>query len=392
MNNKTRIALVVSHPIQHFCPQYVSFAKNEHIEFKVFFGSKLGLEKYIDENFKQEISWGNLNVDKFNHEFLNGDAILRSDKHIDAPALNNAFQDFKPDLVISYGYFQKLQRRASKWAQKNNIPVAYISDSEFRNNKKSWKETIRYYFLRNYFSKISYFLTVGDANEMFYSKHGVNQSKFLRMHFPIDVKAYAAAWLQKDMLRKEIREKYQIPGNATVLSVVGKLVSWKNQDHIIDAVKKLEDTGVILHLLIVGSGEMMEQWVDKAAILKASKVYFTGFVDIQQLPAYYAATDIYVHPASLEPHSIAISEAIYMGCPVLLSDHCGSYGENDDVQPGKNGFVYEFGNIDQMAQIIASMVADKGTLKVMADYSHEISVKFQQCAHIDILEKVRNKI
>ena len=63
MNRIIRVALIVSHPIQHFCPQYVSFAKNKDVVFKVFFGSALGLKKYYDPNFKKEISWANLKLD-----------------------------------------------------------------------------------------------------------------------------------------------------------------------------------------------------------------------------------------------------------------------------------------------------------------------------------------
>ena len=50
LETKLKIAIVVSHPIQHFCPQYVSFAKNKDIELKVFFGSALGHKKYTDND------------------------------------------------------------------------------------------------------------------------------------------------------------------------------------------------------------------------------------------------------------------------------------------------------------------------------------------------------
>jgi glycosyltransferase involved in cell wall biosynthesis len=64
------------------------------------------------------------------------------------------------------------------------------------------------------------------------------------------------------------------------------------------------------------------------------------------LPAYYAVSDVYIHPPSIEPHSIAMSEAIYVGCPVVLSDRCGSFGPTDDVREGINGFVYSFAEIE----------------------------------------------
>lgn len=395
-NNKiedvTNIAIVISHPIQHFCPQYVSFASNKNIRLKVFFGSKLGLEKYTDPNFKTEISWSNLNISAFEHEFLNGEKILQPDKELDAPSLNRALASFGPEIIITYGYFQKLQRRASRWAKRNNIPVAYISDSELKHERKLWKEIIKSVFLRSYFSRISYFLTVGNANEEFYTANGVHNHKMLRMHFPIDLKSYQYAWEGRDKLRQNTRSHYNIPDNAIVLAVVGKLVNWKNQDHIIEALKLLEDECVFFHLFIIGSGEMMEAFKNKAASLIKSRVYFPGFVNIEDLPAYYAATDIYVHPASMEPHSIAVSEAIYMGCPIILSNRCGSYGVDDDVQNGKNGCVYDFGNIRQLAGLINMLASNHSKRKEYGDYAHQISIKFQHSAHFGIIDDILNRV
>ena len=392
MKDKLRIALVVSHPIGNFCPQYASFAENKAIDLKVFFGSMLGYKKYIDPYFKKEVSWGNLYLDQFPHEFLNGDAVLMPEKNLDAPSLDAALNDFAPDLVIVYGYFQQLQKRASTWAKKNARPIAYISDTEMR-QKRSWvKEILKYPFLRNYFSSIRFFLTVGDANEAFYKKHGVNASQLLRMHFPIDVKHYRKEFGNHQVLRQQTRNKYHVTEEDIVLSVVGKLVAWKNQDHLIDALQVLEEKNIVLQLFIIGSGEMQRNWEEKALDLKKSKVHFTGFVPIDQLPAYYAATDIYVHPASVEPHSIAISEAIYMGCPVITSNTSGSYGASDDVQEGKNGFVYPFGDIKSLCVCIEKLVADKKLRSAFSAYSHHLGMAFQQQAHAGIIDDLVKRV
>src|SRR4051812_12997040 len=98
-DKKLRIAVVVSHPIQHFCPQYVSFATQKGIILKVFFASALGYKKYIDSSFKEEISWGNLQLDKFDHTFLNAEEILESDKDLDAASVESELDNYKPDVV-----------------------------------------------------------------------------------------------------------------------------------------------------------------------------------------------------------------------------------------------------------------------------------------------------
>lgn len=388
LTNKVKIAIVVSHPIQHFCPQYVSFSENEEVQLKVFFGSALGYKKYVDVNFNLEISWNNLNLDKFDHVFLNGYSVIQPGKDLDAISLEKELEDFGPQLLIGYGYFQKLQRRARKWATRNNVPVAYISDAEGRQQRHPLKEKLRSFMLRRYFRPIRYFLTVGDANEAYYRKYGVPDEKLLRMHFPIDVKQYVTFYENRDLLNSGIREQYGIGAEEIVLCVVGKLVAWKNQDHIIRALALLEKKDITAHLFILGSGEKLHDWEAAAGVLSRSKVYFPGFVSIDDLPAYYAAADIYVHPASVEPHSIAVSEAVYMGCPVVISDRCGSYGESDDVKDGENGLVFPFGDIPALADAIGQLALDTDRRKTFGERSHFRAVRFQETAHRGVVEKL----
>jgi glycosyltransferase involved in cell wall biosynthesis len=290
--------------------------------------------------------------------------------------------------LISYGYFQKLQRRAKKWAVSHQVPVAYISDAEGRQQRHPLKEQLRAFMLRRYFRDISYFLTVGDANELYYREYGVPDTKMLRMHFPIDMGQYAVHYHQRGLLNAGIRQQYGIGADDIVLCVVGKLVAWKHQDHIIRALALLEQKGIVAHLFILGSGEKLHDWETAATLLAKSKVYFPGFVSIDDLPAYYAAADIYVHPASVEPHSIAISEAIYMGKPVILSDRCGSYGKTDDVNDGENGIVFPFADINALAGAIELLISDHVLRKKFGERSHARAEKFQENAHRAVLERL----
>jgi glycosyltransferase involved in cell wall biosynthesis len=314
--------------------------------------------------------------------------VLQPDKDLDAPSLEIELEHFHPDLLFTYGYFQKLQRRAHRWAVKNKVSLAYISDSELRHHQSTVKKWLKSFFLRRYFAPVSYFLTMGDANEAYYEKYGVASEKLLRMHYPIDFEVYQKSFLQKDQMRNSIRAQYSIGEHEIVLSVVGKLVVWKNQDHIIEAIKILENEGIYVHLFLIGSGNLLAQWKQKAQDLKKSKVHFTGFIKAEELPAYYAATDIYVHSASLEPHSVAISEAVIMGCSVILSDRCGSYGATDDVQEGKNGFVYEFGNIERLAEKIKVLIKEEQRRIEFGNYSHESGQQFQKNSHFYMLENL----
>jgi glycosyltransferase involved in cell wall biosynthesis len=391
-NNNLNIAIVVSHPIQHFCPQYISFSKLSNVNVKVFFASMLGYKSYFDENFGNEIVWNNLRINEFNHVFMNGDKVLASNKNLESPTLEYELEAFKPDAIITYGYFQKFQRACHKWANRNDVPLVYITDAENRQHREWFKKFIKVVALRWYFKKIDYFFTVGNANEEYYKFYGVNPKSFIRMHYPIDIDVYSESFEKKELYRKTIRESFGIPEDLFLICVVGKLVEWKNQAHLIDLLENLENKGKKAHVIILGTGSTLEELKRKVSILKSNVVHFAGFVDPLDLPQYYGASDLYLHPARIEPHSLAISEAIFMGLPVILSDRCGSYGETDDVQEGKNGFVYKFGNIEEMASKVIKLLDDKVMYKSFSDYSVKISRTFQKRSHGKCVEDLINKI
>ena len=110
-------------------------------------------------------------------------------------------------------------------------------------------------------------------------------------------------------------------------------------------------------------------------------VLFAGFVSSEVLAEYYCAADIYVHCSDREPHSVAISEAIYCGLPIILSSRCGSYGPTDDVRPGLNGFVYRCGDMRDMSRRLLHVLADTDGYARMCEASERIGRQNQALAH-----------
>jgi hypothetical protein len=54
-NRKIKVAIVVSHPIQHFVHLYKALAKNQNIELKVFFASNIGAREYFDKKAQNQM-------------------------------------------------------------------------------------------------------------------------------------------------------------------------------------------------------------------------------------------------------------------------------------------------------------------------------------------------
>lgn len=380
---KKKLAIVLSHPIQHFCPLYQNWAQSDLWEIHVFFGSMAGAKPYFDTNFQKMVTWEGLGLDRFPHTFLNGEREVPIDLKIDAPTLEKELQHFRPDAVLTYGYNQPLQRRAKNWAKKHGVPVLFFSDGELRHERPLWKEWAKKWVVSRYFKDIDWFLVTGNANEEYYRNYGAPARKFLRSSYPIDRTGYEKAFQNRAALRREIRQRLGIADDELMVIVVGKLVEWKRQADLLEAVGSISSQKVVA--VLIGTGELEAAWKALAAKMPHNRAIFTGFTEAHRLPELYSAADLYAHTSRVEPHSVAVSEAIFMGCPVVISHRCGSYGMDDDVQIGLNGFVYECGAIDQLAKLIERVGSDAAFRQQMSEKSREIGSRNQRITHQEIL-------
>ena len=384
LNSEVRIkvAIVVSHPIQHFCPQFASYSKIPSVEIKVFFGSKLGAIPYHDKSFQRMVVWDNLYLEEFEHEFLNGEKLLPSNAQLDAENLEEKLKDYNPEAIVVFGYFQQLQKRAYRWARKNKVKIIYVSDSELLRKRFFGLNEIKKLKLTKYFKDVSAFLTVGDSNENYYSFYGVPFNKMFRTSFPIDVNNFQKALQEKEYLNQEIRKKFLINSNDFVICTVGKLIDFKKHKDVISSLKELDqEKERRIVYLVAGDGPERENLQHLSDSLSFHKVVFAGFVKPIDLPSFYLASNCYIHPSEIEAHSLAVSEALFLGCPILISNKCGSYGPTDDVQNGFNGFVFNVNDIRQIAQMLKLVSSNKRLLAKFSTNSLAIGYANQKLAH-----------
>ena len=375
-----KIVIIVSHPIQHFVPAYESWTNFNNCDLYVIFASSLGVKKYEDKNFGTSIQW-NISLDKINYEFLKDSENNYSINRDELIKLNKRLNELNPDALIIYGYSQKIQRNAYKWALKNGKKMIYISDSELRHERPVWKNIIKYLFIKQYFKKINYFFTVGNANIDYYRFYGVPHNKLIYSCFPIDINLYNKSYKQKLEIRTDLRNHFEIEDSTIVIGVVGKLVNWKSQIDIIRLLRLAEIKSKQKYVaFIIGTGDNFNSLSQEAKELKQNRVIMTGFVKPEELPKYYASIDIYTHPSIIEPHSLAISEAAYMGCSLLISDKCGSWGVLDDLQIGKNGYIYKTNDINEMWFYLQKL-SNQEVRNSFSKYSHQFAEFAQFNAH-----------
>lgn len=99
---------------------------------------------------------------------------------------------------------------------------------------------------------------------------------------------------------------------------VGRLRYYKGVNVLIAAAERISAT-----LLIVGDGPMRRLWEEQArASPAADRIHFSGDVSDAELPAYYAAADVFVLPSCRrsEAYGLALVEAMAAGTPVISTE------------------------------------------------------------------------
>ena len=379
-----RLAIVVSHPIPYFCSQYLSWSRLDGIELRVFFASRHGLEAYFDKDFASPVQWDGLTLD-FPHEFLPGATQRPVAASLDVPAVEGRLAEFGPHVLFVYGYGQRLQRRSATWARKNRVPILMVTDSELR-SKRSWiKRSLKALFLPQLLAKVDGFLTVGDANEAYLRRYGISDERLVRSYFPIEVKCFDQAYEARPHARATVRAKHGIPDHHLVLLMVGKLAEWKRQQDLVTFSNRIGGVRNDITVVLAGSGRQEPALQRLAQTQGPGGVVFAGFVQPQVLARYYSAADVYVHCSELDPCPLAISEAVYSGLPVVVSDRCGNYGPSDCVRPGLNGYVYPCADVGAMASVLSRVLESPDRREAMGRASRRIGQSNQRLAHGEAL-------
>jgi phosphatidylinositol alpha-1,6-mannosyltransferase len=167
----------------------------------------------------------------------------------------------------------------------------------------------------------------------------------------------------------EVRRRYGL-GNAPVVVCVSRLVARKGQDVLVEGWPRVLARHPDARLLLVGTGPA-ETSLRRAVANRglASSVVFTGPVDAGDLPAHYAAGDVFAMPCrtrraglDVEGLGMVFLEAAACGRPVVAGT---SGGAPEAVQDGVTGSVVEPRSPEAVADTIADLLGDPARAAAM---------------------------
>lgn len=126
---------------------------------------------------------------------------------------------------------------------------------------------------------------------------------------------------------QRIRETYHIPDGSKIIMFAGRLSWEKGPDKLLQAALELDDVSVIFAGGLLSGLNLEDDYqksIHDAAIQLGDRAIFTGYIDHDDLPAYYNAADIAVLPSMWdEPAGLTMIEAMACGTPVITTKSGG---------------------------------------------------------------------
>jgi glycosyltransferase involved in cell wall biosynthesis len=160
--------------------------------------------------------------------------------------------------------------------------------------------------------------------------------KIVKIYLGIDTERFK----HSEEKRSEMRQKYQIPRDATVFGCAAQFMELKDHPTLITAFEGLCGKYHNLFLMFCGPHhgddyyrKVMKQIEDSPY---RSRILYLG--TLSDMPAFYSAIDCFVLPSYWEALPYVLSEAMSCSLPVVA---CRVFGPSDMVADGENGYLCE---------------------------------------------------
>lgn len=195
-----------------------------------------------------------------------------------------------------------------------------------------------------------------------------------------------------------IRRRHRL-GDRPVVVCVSRLVARKGQDQLIRAMPELRRRVPGTALLVVGDGphrERLERLAVESGV--ADDVVFTGIVEDAELPAHFAAGDVFAMPCrerrggfEVEAFGIVFIQAQAVGVPVVAGNIGGVPDAVGGVEPGDDpgGVLVDGTDLDAVTDAVGALLADRDEARRLGERgAQRVAEHFSWSARTDQLREL----
>jgi 1,2-diacylglycerol 3-alpha-glucosyltransferase len=279
-----------------------------------------------------------------------------------------------PDIIVCGGYNYLAMWQAQRWALKRNVPFLLWSESNDVDARRKfpWVEAAK----RKFIGGCQGYVVPGKSAARYLENFCVPPNKVFVAPNAVDVERFARG---ADQARGDpgVRERLGLPPR--YLLYVGRFVRSKGVLDLLAAYAKLpEGIRREVGLVLAGDGEARDELARVSREIKPGVVIFPGFLQRDQLPAFYALAEGLVFPTYSDPWGLVVNEAMACGLPVIATEVAGCVA--DMMRDGENGYVVAAAASDKLARAMERLVSVPELQKKMSECSLQSSSRFTPAA------------
>jgi 1,2-diacylglycerol 3-alpha-glucosyltransferase len=173
----------------------------------------------------------------------------------------------------------------------------------------------------------------------------------------------------------EFLAAHDLPTDRPLVGYTGRQGYEKNLGELLDAAEGLDAT-----VVLGGDGPAHDDLRARATGMDAD-VRFPGFLDREELPAFYSALDAFAFPSPVETQGLVALEAMACGTPVVGVD-AGALA--DTVDDGETGYRYPPGDVEAFRAAIERALAAPSLRENCLDRRESMTVE----RSVDRLERL----
>ncbi len=249
-------------------------------------------------------------------------------------AMIEALEHNRPDAIGMVGYARPESMAAARWARHRRCPAILMSESQEIDRPRTWwKEMVK----RRRIGRFDAAVVGGPSHREYLVSLGMPQNRITLGYNAVDNDYFAVSarrW------REDPHGREGLPEAPYFLSVC-RFVPEKNLIRLVDAFTRYRHevgTHLAWDLVLCGDGPDRAE-VDAAVAASgfAHAIHRPGFLQVGDLPRWYAHAGSFVLPSLMEPWGLVANEAAASGLPLLVSSRAGCSYTLVPEPPGTTG-------------------------------------------------------
>ena len=386
MLKKLRVLLLCTHPTQYGSPMWRLMAQRPELEILVAYCSLEGAEAHVDPGFGVEVAWDIPLLDNYPWVQLKNvsprPAIGRFLGLIN-PGVWRLIRSRKFDAVVMFtGYVCATFWIATAAAKLSGIPILFGTDAHSLSPRDalSWKAKIKKHLWPRLFRLANVVIAPSSGTLALMRSLKIPPDRVMLMPYVVHNEWWIEQAARVD--RAAVRRDWNIPADAPVALFCAKLQPWKRPQDLLRAFARADVPGSFL--VYAGDGPLKSDIEAEAKALGvAHRTRFLGFVNQSGLPPVYCASDLLVLPSEYEPFGVVVNEMMLCGRGVVVSDRVGA--KFDLIREGETGFVYPFGDVDTLANLLRRTLSDREALRRCGEAAKGRMAEWSPQAYVDSL-------